>query len=116
MKHNHTILVGSTYIDNLHVLTTASNYVHVSRFHIGYFTGRGKVLKLKRSTRPRGSGGMPPPEHLLTITALVAFQSLVFLQLHCTVLNTKRVEYAVFQSLDIFSVMVHAIETQDIPT
>ena len=32
-----------------------------------------------------------------------------------TVLNTKRVEY-VFQSLDIFSVMVHAIETQDTPT
>ena len=29
-----------------------------------------------------------------------------------TVLNTKRVENAVFQSLDIFSVMVHAIETQ----
>ena len=35
-----------------------------------------------------------------------------------TVLSTKRVGNAVFQSLDIFSVMVHvhAIETQDIPT
>ena len=32
----------------------------------------------------------------------------------CTVLNTKRVENVVFQSLDIFSVMVHAIETQDV--
>ena len=29
----------------------------------------------------------------------------------CTVLNTKRVENAVFQFLAIFSVMVHAIET-----
>ena len=33
-----------------------------------------------------------------------------------TVLSTKRVENVVFQSSDIFSVMVHAIETQDIPT
>ena len=33
-----------------------------------------------------------------------------------TVLNTKRVENAVFQSLDIFSVIVHASETQNIPT
>ena len=33
----------------------------------------------------------------------------------CTVLSTKRVDNAVFQSLEIFSVMVHAIETQDIP-
>ena len=34
-----------------------------------------------------------------------------------TVLYTKRVvNAAVFQSLDIFSVMVHAIEIQDIPT
>ena len=34
----------------------------------------------------------------------------------CTVLSTKRVEWVVFQSFDIFSVMVHAIETQNIPT
>ena len=33
-----------------------------------------------------------------------------------TVLNTKRVENVIFQSLDIFSVMVHAVETQDVPT
>ena len=33
-----------------------------------------------------------------------------------TVLNTKRVENVVFQSLDILSVMVHAVETQDVPT
>ena len=29
-----------------------------------------------------------------------------------TVLSTKRVEWVVFQSFDIFSVMVHAIETK----
>ena len=33
-----------------------------------------------------------------------------------TVLSTKRVEWVGFQSLGIFSVMVHAIETQNIPT
>ena len=33
-----------------------------------------------------------------------------------TVLSTKRVEWVVFQSFDIFSVMVHAIETKNIPT
>ena len=33
-----------------------------------------------------------------------------------SVLSTKRVEWVVFQSFDIFSVMVHAIETKNIPT
>ena len=34
----------------------------------------------------------------------------------CTVLSTKRVEWVVFQSFDIFSVIIHAIETKRIPT
>ena len=41
----------------------------------------------------------------------------VYERLGNTVLSTKRVENVVFQSFDIlFSVMVHAIETLDIPT
>ena len=46
---------------------------------------------------------------------LVSTNNYIYIYIY-TVLNTKRVENAVFQSLDIFSVMVHAIETQDVPT
>ena len=35
--------------------------------------------------------------------------------IQCSV-YTKRVEWVVFQSFDIFSVMVHTIETTNIPT
>ena len=48
---------------------------------------------------------------------VITFNSSLYKYIHVrTVLNTKRVENAVFQSLNIFSVMVHAIETQNIPT
>ena len=50
----------------------------------------------------------------LADTTLLQFSELAICTY--TVLNTKRVENAVFQSLDIFSVMVHAIETQDVAT
>ena len=47
---------------------------------------------------------------------LRVFYIYIFFKLYLnTVLNTKRVEN-IFQSLDIFSVMVHAIEIQNIPT
>ena len=36
--------------------------------------------------------------------------------IYCTVLSMKRVEWVVFQSFDIFSVIVHAIEIKSIPT
>ena len=50
---------------------------------------------------------------ILTVKTEVVMARLAFA---IVVLNTKRVENALVQSLDIFSVMVHAIETQDIPT
>ena len=48
------------------------------------------------------------------LTLLASF----FLPSHlsCNYIYSAQHEDAVFQSLDIFSVMVHAIETQDIPT
>ena len=52
--------------------------------------------------------------HTRMISAILAFQMYNWDSIDNY--STKRVEWVVFQSFDIFSVMVHAIETTNIPT